>query len=103
MYMGYWILSPSTIGLWPLPPATNTLTPDTPNLTFCLYWHHPVKSPLTEFVFCVTWQKFVELELITWRDDVSLNFISTRCVFKHHLLLCQQFPQRFMVSTKTTC
>ncbi|MFS7958702.1 hypothetical protein Hanom_Chr08g00681861 [Helianthus anomalus] len=62
--MGYWILSPSTIGLCPLPPATNTLTPGTPNLTFCLCWHHSVKSPLTGFVFYPTWHKFDELELI---------------------------------------
>ncbi|MFS7929193.1 hypothetical protein Hanom_Chr04g00329591 [Helianthus anomalus] len=49
--MGYWILSPPTIGLWQLPPPTNTLTPGTSNLTFSLCWHHSVNFALTWLAF----------------------------------------------------
>ncbi|MFS7946634.1 hypothetical protein Hanom_Chr06g00538701 [Helianthus anomalus] len=64
---GYWILSLPTIGLWPLPPPTNTLTPNTPNLTFSLCWHHSVKSLLTEFVSYPTWHTLDEIDRIMWR------------------------------------
>ncbi|MFS7908724.1 hypothetical protein Hanom_Chr01g00086471 [Helianthus anomalus] len=59
--MGYWILSPLTIGLWPLPPSTNTLTSGTSNLTFSLCWHHSVKSLLTGFVSYSMWHNYVAM------------------------------------------
>ncbi|MFS7894930.1 hypothetical protein Hanom_Chr12g01067551 [Helianthus anomalus] len=76
--MGYWILSPSTIGIWPLPPATNTLTLSTLNLTFCLHLHHSVKSALTWLVFYPRWHHFADVYMITW---LMMCYISSLLTF----------------------
>ncbi|KAF5807532.1 putative cupredoxin, phytocyanin [Helianthus annuus] len=75
--LGYWILSPPIIGLWSLSPATNTLTPGTPNLTFCLHWHHSIKSALTWLVIYPTWHYFDDQYMLMWIKLASTSSRST--------------------------
>ncbi|MFS7943918.1 putative Zinc finger, RING/FYVE/PHD-type [Helianthus anomalus] len=55
---------------------TNTLTPDTSNLTFSLCWHHSVNSLLTLLVSNPTWHHLAYVDRIRWR----LSFLTVTVI-----------------------